>query len=182
MTPWKSKAIATRRWNSMMGKEMDKNWIKEKQKRKKLFGWRQNPSAGAHKNWSEWLKRHQQWWKRKTAIIKKEIKERFLQRERALTEKRARPRQTTGKDANLDEATPGKAAQRETETFEVGGEDETPVPLIWVATQRIAMDNSRQRKVHAQSLWKNTQKEQEPLLLREQTLLRHTWFRLGGKA
>ena len=46
---------------SMMGKEIDRKLnrakAKEKrEKRKKLFGRRQNPSAGAKKNWSEWLK------------------------------------------------------------------------------------------------------------------------------
>ena len=41
-----------------------------------------------------------------------------------------RSRQTTHECADLDEATPGKTAQRETEITEVGGEDETSRPNI----------------------------------------------------
>ena len=40
------------------------------------------------------------------------------------------PRRTTHEGADLDEAPPDKAAQRETETTEVGGEDETSRPRI----------------------------------------------------
>ena len=63
--------------------------LKKKRKRKKdkLFEQRQNPYAGTHKNWSEWRKRHERRWTRKTVLIKKETKEGFLQQEIALPEK-----------------------------------------------------------------------------------------------
>ena len=49
----------------MMGKEIVKKLNKAKakekrEKKKKLFGHRQKPTAGADTNWSEWRKRHEQ--------------------------------------------------------------------------------------------------------------------------
>ena len=79
---------------SMMGKEVDKKLKKakakeekEKKEKGKLFRRRQNPSTGAHKNWSEWRKKHERRWKRKTALIKKEMEQGFLQQERTLLKK-----------------------------------------------------------------------------------------------
>ena len=75
---------------------MNKKKAKEKKKKRKiLFGRRQNPSAGALKNWSEWLKRHKRRWKRKAAFVKEEIDEKFLPPERALPEKDPPPKTTT---------------------------------------------------------------------------------------
>ena len=73
----------------IMGKELGKksNKAKAKEKRekrkekkeKKTLFRRQKPTAGADKNWTEWRKRHRQRWKRKTALIKIEMEEGFLQ-------------------------------------------------------------------------------------------------------
>ena len=82
--------ISNETMKSMIGKEVDKKLNKEKAKEKKekekIFGQQQNPFSGLPKNWSEWLKRHQRRWKRKTVFIKEEVEERFFQQERGLPE------------------------------------------------------------------------------------------------
>ena len=117
--------------NIMMGKEIDKKLNKAKakekrEKRKKLFGRRQKPTAGADKNWSEWQKRHKQRWKRKAVLIKKEMEEGFLQRDRALPEKEPSSRlctitgtttsHTTTVDTIASRAAPGTTTTTTTST------------------------------------------------------------------
>ena len=60
----------------MIGKRFDKKISKakakdKKEKRKKLFGQRKKPSAGARKNWSEWCKKCDRRWERRALSIKK---------------------------------------------------------------------------------------------------------------
>ena len=83
----------------------------------------------------------------------------------------ARPRRTTYKGANLDEATPGKAIQRETETTEVGVEDETPHPHIESQPNELQWTMHDSVKCILNLFEKYTERSRASLVLRTSTTM-----------